>query len=190
MHPIQRQLHSDHRHLQLVLNCLNKEIDCFDFDSQQDPDMEVILNALDYIREYPDKWHHPAEDIIFNQLLAKKVRESKLIEKLKEEHDKITLETEKINQLFREAAGDCIIPAEELIDCARQYISLQRLHMEKENEFIYPLMDALFSPKEWQQIEKKIELQNDPLFNKPSKREFTQLCHHILELEKEKEKEN
>ena len=190
MHPIQRQLHSDHHHLQLVLNCLNKEIDCFDFDSQQDPDMEVILNALDYIREYPDKWHHPSEDIIFNQLLAKKVKESKLIKKLKEEHDKITLETEKVNQLFRAAADDCIIPANELIESARQYIALQRVHMEKENEFIYPLMDTLFSPEEWKEIENKVKFQNDPLFNKPSKREFTQLYNHILELEKEKEKEN
>jgi len=187
MHPIQRQLHSDHHHLLLVLNYLSKEIDCFDFDARQDPDMEVILNALDYVREYPDKWHHPAEDIIFNQLLAKKVKESKLIKKLEEEHGKIIQETEKVTRLFRAAADDCIVPTNELVDSARQYISLQRVHLEKENEFIYPLMDKLFSPDEWKEIENKVKIQNDPLFNKPSKREFTQLYNHILELENEKE---
>jgi hemerythrin-like domain-containing protein len=190
MHPIQRQLRNDHHHLQLVLNCFSKEIDCFDFNAQQDPDMEVILNALDYVREYPDKWHHPAEDVIFNQLLAKNVKESKLIKKLEEEHNKISQETEKINQLFRAAAEDCIVPASDLVESARRYITLQRTHLEQENEIIYPLMDKLFGPDDWKEIEKKIEIQNDPLFNKPSKREFTQLYHHILELEKEREKES
>ena len=190
MHPIQRQLHNDHHHLQLVLNCFSKEIDCFDFNAQQDPDMEVILNALDYVREYPDKWHHPAEDVIFNQLLAKKIKEGKLIKKLEEEHNKISQETEKVNQLFRAAAEDCIVPASDLVESARRYITLQRTHLEQENEIIYPLMDKLFGPDDWKEIEKKIEIQNDPLFNKPSKREFTQLYNHILELEKEREKEN
>lgn len=190
MHPIQRQLHNDHHHLHLVLNCLSKEIDRFDFNAEQAPDMEVILNALDYVREYPDKWHHPAEDVIFSQLLAKKVKESKLIKKLEEEHNKITEETEKVNQLFRAAADDCIVPASDLVDSARHYITLQRTHLEQENEFIYPLMDKLFSPDDWKEIEKKVKIQNDPLFNKPSKREFTQLYNHILELERERERES
>lgn len=189
MHPIQRQLYNDHHHLQLVLSCFSKEIDRFDFNAQQDPDMEVILNALSYVQEYPDKWHHPAEDIIFSHLLAKKVKESKLIKKLEEEHNKISQETEKVNQLCRAAAEDCIVPTSDLVESAQRYITLQRTHMEQENEIIYPLMDKLFNADDWKEIEKKIEIQKDPLFNEPSKREFTQLYNHILELEKEREKE-
>ena len=78
MHKIQRQLHTDHHHLHKLLNCLSHEIGCYDFDSKRAPDLAIILSALDYVRTYPDKWHHPSEDIIFNRLLKKKVKERKM----------------------------------------------------------------------------------------------------------------
>ena len=68
MHKIQRQLYLDHHHIQRLLHCLNKEIDCYDFNSKRAADLAVILSALDYIVSYPDKWHHPTEDIIFGQM--------------------------------------------------------------------------------------------------------------------------
>jgi len=186
MHKIQRQLHTDHYHLQRLLNCFSHEIDCYDFDSKRSADLAVILGALDYVHTYPDKWHHPAEDIIFDRLLKKGVKESKLIEQLKKEHEEIIQETHKIYELFNSVAEDCIVPADKLLTGARYYITLQRQHLDKENESVYPLMDTLFSENEWREIEKEIKVQNDPLFNKPSKNEYDYLYRYILDLEKDK----
>ncbi len=185
MHPIQHQLYTDHHHIQLVLNCLSKEIDCYDFNSHRSPDMAIILSALDYIRVYPNKWHQPAEDVIFDLLLKKNVKESNLIEQLKQEHKKIILETDKITQLFNTVASDCIVPANELLGSVRYFIKLQLVHLEKKNESIYPLMDH-FTAKEWKEIESKVKIQNDPLFNKPSKIEYEHLYQYIMNLEHEK----
>ncbi|MDH5480037.1 MAG: hemerythrin domain-containing protein [Nitrosomonas sp.] len=185
MHKIQRQLHVDHHHLQRLLNCLTTEIDCYDFDSKRAADLAVILSALDYVDTYPDKWHHPSEDIIFDRLLEKDVKESKLIEQLKQEHKEIILETGKIHQLFDMVANDCIVPADELLGGARHFITLQRKHLEKENEFVYPLMDVLFDAEEWKAIESEIKIQDDPLFKKQSKKEFEHLYQYILDLENE-----
>lgn len=183
MHKIQRQLHTDHYHLQRLLNCLSHEIDCYDFDSKQVPDLDIILSALDYLGTYPDKWHHPSEDIIFNRLLNRKVKASKLIKQLQVEHEKIALETKKINELFNSVADDCIVSADELLTGAKKFIELQKQHLNKENELIYPLMDTEFSEKEWREIEKEIKLQDDPLFSNRSKKEFDQLYRHILDME-------
>ncbi len=188
MHKIQRQLYTDHYHLQRLLSCLSYEIGCYDYDSKRSADLDIILSALDYIQTYPDKWHHPTEDIIFDRLLEKDVQESDLIEQLKDEHQQIMQETKKICELFNSVAEDCIVSAEELLTGARHFITLQRQHLEKENEFIYPLMDTVFSEKEWNEIEKEIKLQSDPLFNNPSKKEYDHLYRYILDLEKEKQK--
>ena len=72
MHRIQRQLQIDHNHMQRLLDCFGHEIDCYDFDSKRSADLNIILSTLDYIKTYPNKWHHPTEDIIFNWLLKKK----------------------------------------------------------------------------------------------------------------------
>ena len=73
MHTVQRQLHTDHFHLQRLLNCLSHEIKCYEYDSLEHVDLTVILSALDYVHDYPDKWHHPAEDVIFSKLQQKDV---------------------------------------------------------------------------------------------------------------------
>ncbi|MDP1559576.1 MAG: hemerythrin domain-containing protein [Nitrosomonas sp.] len=187
MRLIQRQLYSDHHHFQQLLNCLSKEIDCFDFDNQREANMAIILSALDYLKVYADQWHHPAEDIIFNHLLEKKIIETKIIKQLLEEHKKIVLETDRINELFCTAAADCIVSVNKLLDGARNFIKLQRAHLERENELIYPLMDKLFSEKEWKEIEIHVKIQADPLFNKPSKVEYDHLYKYILELEDKNE---
>lgn len=185
MHKIQRQLHLDHHHLQRLLNCLSAEINCYDFNSKRAADLAVILSALDYIDSYPDKWHHPTEDVIFDHLLEKGVKECPLIEQLKQEHNVIIQETDKVHQLFDMVANDCIVSADELLGSAHHFITLQQKHLEKENEFIYPLMDTCFSDSEWKSIESEVKIQDDPLFKKPSKKEFEFLYHYIIGLEKD-----
>jgi hemerythrin-like domain-containing protein len=185
MHKIQRQLHVDHHHIKRLLNCLSTEISCYDFNSQRAADLDVILSALDYFHSYPDKWHHPAEDIIFDRLLAKDVKESRLIEQLKHEHIDIVSETNKLLELFDMVANDCIVTADELLGSAHHFIALQRKHLEKENEFVYPLMDKLFTTEEWKAIESEVKIQDDPLFKKPTKKSFEDLYQYIIALEKE-----
>jgi len=187
MHKIQRQLHKDHFHLQRLLNCFSHEIDCYDYDSKRMADLDIILSALDYVHIYPDKWHHPAEDVIFEKLIQKQVKESELIKELQSEHQQIIQETNKVLDLFNCVAEDCIITADELLTAARHFITLQRHHLEKENEHIYPLMDTAFSEKDWGEIEKNVTLQNDPLFDTSSKNEYDHLYRYIVALEKSKE---
>lgn len=187
MHRIQRQLHTDHSHLLRLLECFSHEIDCYDFDSQRSADLDIILSALDYIQTYPDKWHHPAEDIIFNRLLKKNVKESSLIEQLQNEHQEIISATKKVQELFNNVAEDCIVSADELLTQSRDYVKLQKKHLEKEIEHVYPLMNSMFSENEWREIEKEIRMQNDPLFATPSKKEYDQLYKYIVALEKSKQ---
>jgi len=187
MHKIQRQLHTDHFHLQRLLNCFSHEIDCYDFDSKCEPNLDVILSSLDYVHIYPDKWHHPAEDVIFEKLIQKSVKESELIKELQNEHQQIIYETNKVLELFNNVAEDCIVPANELLTAARHFITLQKHHLEKENEHVYPLMDTSFSDKDWREIEKEVTLQSDPLFDNRSKKEYDHLYRYIITLEKSKE---
>jgi hemerythrin-like domain-containing protein len=187
MHKLQRKLQTDHLHLLRLLKCLSHEIDCYDFDSQRNADLAVILSALDYMTVYSDKWHHPAEDIIFDRLIKKAVKESDLIKELKNEHQTITQETHKIHELFKNVAEDCVVSANELLTAARHFIGLQKQHIEKESEHIYPLMDSALSDQDWDAIEKEITLQNDPLFDETSKKEYDHLYRFIVDLEKSKQ---
>ncbi len=187
MHKIHHRLNTDHYHIQQLLDCFGYEIDCYDFDSKRSADLEIILSALDYIQTYPEKWHHPAENIIYDRLLKKQVSQSTLIKQLQSEHEKIFQATKKLQEMFDHVAEDCIIPADQLLTRSRDYIQLQSQHVEKENEHIYPLMHTAFSEDEWHEIEDEIKTQNDPLFDIPSKKEYHHLYRHIMDMEKSKQ---
>ena len=186
MHKIHHRLNTDHYHMQQLLDCFNHEIDCYGFDSKRSADLDIILNTLDYIQTYPEKWHHPTEDIIYNKLLKKQIKESTLIEQLQHEHQEIYQTTENIKEMFDNVVEDCIISADKLLTYSRNYIQLQRQHLDKENEYIYPLMDTVFSEDEWHEIENEVKSQNESSFNTPSKKEYFHLYRYILDVEKSK----
>ncbi len=188
MHSLQHQLNTDHHHLQRLLNCLSEEIDCFDYDSKRSADLTIILNALEYISVYHDKWHHPLEDVIFARLLKKDIKQNEidLIHQLEKEHKSISGETDKITHLFKMASRDCIIQINELIKSARFFILAQQAHMKNENEYIYPLIDQKITDQDWAEIEKETTPSDDPLFNEQSRSKFDQLYQFILDLENEK----
>lgn len=188
MHTLQRQLNSDHHHLQRLLNCLSEEIDCFDYDSERSADLTIILSALEYINAYPDTWHHPLEDAIFNRLLKKDItpEEAHLLHQLKKEHKHIIQETGEITQSFKMASKDCIVKINELLNDVRGFIATQQAHMKNENEHVYPLIDQKITAQEWEEIEKETTPSDDPLFNQQGRSEFEQLYQYILAMENEK----
>lgn len=185
MHPLQRQLNLDHYHFKSVLNCLQSEICCYESGSTRRPELRIILDALDYIQVYPEVWHHPVEDLIFARLISKGVAEANLIGKVMEEHKIIEQHTQRLVALFEAVAKGCIVPADELVECAHHYIILQGSHLEREDELIYPLMEKYLAEQDWQDIETQHRQVLDPMFNLPQKQVYESLCQYVLQSERE-----
>jgi len=183
MHPLQRQLYKDHYHFQRLLYCLQKEINCYDADTEESPNLPVILDALDYVQTYPERWHHPIEDVIFNCLLEKDITERAAIESLLAEHKELEHLTKRACQLFTAVANDCVVPIDELTDVARQFILRQSAHLDRENELVYPLMNQYLSQDDWDRIAQSLEQIADPLFDKPLQADYENLYQSIVEME-------
>jgi len=54
-------LRQEHRSIESLLRVLERELGVFDRGER--PDYEVVLAVIDYFEDYPDKCHHPKEDI-------------------------------------------------------------------------------------------------------------------------------
>lgn len=61
------RLRADHRHLTRVLLMLEQQIDALDGNGEKQ-DMALLFALVDYVEAYPDRWHHPAEDVLFEYL--------------------------------------------------------------------------------------------------------------------------
>lgn len=55
-------LREEHRNIEKLLRVLERELSVFDRGDH--PDYVVIEAVVDYFKDYPDRCHHPKEDII------------------------------------------------------------------------------------------------------------------------------
>ena len=62
-------LRQEHRNIEKLLLVLEEELRVFDRGER--PDYEVVLAVIAYFQVYPDAYHHPQEDMVFEKLKAR-----------------------------------------------------------------------------------------------------------------------
>lgn len=147
----------EHRLIKKVIDVLEAAAAKLENDENVEP--EFFDNAVDFIRNFADGFHHAKEeDILFRGMVKKGMPEKDSpIEVMLIEHDlgrdfvKGMIEA---NGRFRKNRDDRKAAAD-IVRNARGYISLLREHIEKENEILYPLAERMFTKKEKDRIKKE-----------------------------------
>lgn len=180
MHAIEKQLYRDHYHLQRLLDYLSHEIDLYERGMASSVELPVVLDTLEYIRVYPERWHHPAEDRIFALILSKQPAEAEYLRQVQEEHVQLLQLTRYMTSLFDAVANDCVVPVAELIRTTREFLHRQRSHIERENEMVYPLMEKYLTDADWCLLDAQLTFGVDPLFDAPLKADYQNLYASIV----------
>lgn len=165
MHAYQSQLYADHYNFLRLLRFLESEIACYESDNEGQARLDVILDMFDYFQTYPERWHHPFEDAMFELLLIKQVPNADQIWSLKSEHKKLEQLTHHASELFSSVANDIVVPMDELVNATREFIHRQQEHINLENRYVYPLLDEHLNDSDWHAIGKKVRSRVDPLFS-------------------------
>jgi len=61
--------HADHVNFARLLNLLERQL--IAFHAGEEPDYPVMPASVYYLRHYPDRVHHPREDVAFARLVAR-----------------------------------------------------------------------------------------------------------------------
>ncbi|MEH6558686.1 MAG: hemerythrin domain-containing protein [Oceanicoccus sp.] len=161
MNHVIEQLQEDHRQLVHVLYNLEREVKACGGLSSENSSMEAILDILDYIQVYPEIWHHPAEDALYEVLLGKDVGAAALVAHLIEEHGVLELLTENlleyINQIVVSIDAEAI--KMRFIKSTNDYISRQLHHMEQEQLHLFPLIERHLTEGDWLIIKGRLQQQ-------------------------------
>jgi hemerythrin-like domain-containing protein len=173
----------EHRNLEKLLMVLEQELDVFD--NSEQPDYEILQAVIDYFQYYPEGYHHPKEDILFEKLKLRDSAAAERIGDIEEEHETETVRLER----FAEAVGDVLAGREYLRqnfhDMVREFIDYQRRHMQKEEEFLFPAAAKALRPEDWAEIDARMASGKDPLFDDATDQKFDALRQTILRWENE-----
>jgi hemerythrin-like domain-containing protein len=156
------QLHADHRHFGRLLELLRRELERL---RQAEPaDLVLLLDAVEYFEVYPDRIHHPREDVVLAAAAARDPELAGLARELREEHAALARLTLSLRQRIEDALRDAAVEREPLTEDLRRFIERQAAHMDTEEARLFPRIADALGPDDWRTIEPALPEARDPMF--------------------------
>ena len=169
-----RAEHSNFAHL---LDVLEKNLVAFHTDAS--PDYALLLDIVEYLRHFPDRYHHPREDIAFACLAKRDAAMKPLLDRLHKEHREIAAAGERLQGLLVAASGDAIASRREIESVAQDYLAAYRQHIASEDVHVLPHAGTLLTDEDWAEVARAVPMGIDPLFGAGADTAYRELRHKI-----------
>lgn len=176
-------LRQEHANIGQLLDILERQVAVFDRGGS--PDYDIVEGVIDYFQSYPDLYHHPKEDLVFQKL---KLRDPAAVERvgdLRHEHEELAARTREFAAGVRAVLEEAQVSRESFDQWARRFIGLQRDHMDREERLFFPAARAALTSEDWADIEARASDQEDPLFGSDVGHRYEALRRDILQWERE-----
>ena len=146
-------------------------------------DPRVFSAMIYYLDTFSERMHHPKEDrFLFKALRSRGGDAAAVVADLEREHAAGGEALKRLEQsLVRyEEGGDKEFPA--FAEAVTKFVREYRDHMQKEENFVFPLAQRLLSAEDWQAIDRAFEENRDPLAAQRDSRDFEKLFDRIVNL--------
>lgn len=144
-------------------------------------DRECVRDVFHYMTNYPDRYHHPKEDLIFDRMQDADPDTAAVIERLRHGHKQIDeLGKTLYNQVMTFGSTPGKRQRSRFLRDARSYISGLREHMALEESKVFMPAMELLSARDWKAIDEQIRPVIDPVFGAEKKSEYLHLFGRYL----------
>jgi hemerythrin-like domain-containing protein len=184
---VMNRLQREHRNILKLLNALEHQLAIFD--TTETPDYDVLAGIGEYFTGFPDRCHHPKEDLIFRKLRERDPEAAEIVGDLEAEHERTGTLARHFQEAVENVLGEVEVPREAFDAVARHFIKDQRRHLKMEEERFFPLALEKLTPEDWAEIDARITDEDDPVFGAEASAEFAALRKDLLRWEEEDEAE-
>lgn len=169
--------HAEHRHFSRLLDLLERQVVAFHADNQ--PNFELMLDLVSYLRYFPDRYHHAREDIAFSRLAQRDPALKPMIERLMQEHRVIAAAGAELLKYLEQVVDDVVVERASVEAAAATYLVYYRRHLAMEDRDIVPRAEQLLTPEDWAAVVAAIPSGSDPLFGEDSDARYRELRRQI-----------
>lgn len=172
----------EHRALAAVIHGLSFLVAEIDKGRLQ-PDFDLLRAITRYITEFPDRLHHPKEELYLFKAVRQRTDEAEaVIRQLEGDHQRQLGELTGLQTALAdyEREGAAAFPA--FARSARHYTESTFRHMAAEEGVLIPIAMRTLTEDDWGAIDAAFKANNDPLIGGGDQQEFRALFTRIMNL--------
>jgi hemerythrin-like domain-containing protein len=169
---------AEHADFIRLLGILKSEIGLFH--EQAEANYELMLDIVYYLTQYPDRFHHPREDIAFGRLVERDASAQLRVRELLGEHKVIASSGKRLVEQLNGILAGAILEREAVEVGAATYIVYYRQHMAREEADLFPRLADVLGSEDWKAVDEAITPEADPLFGSKIGQRYEQLHRQIL----------
>ncbi len=173
MEKASKALSDEHKYILKVIGALDRK--CNAIDSGKKLEKDFFEKAIDFIRNYADKFHHAKEeDILFAEL--KKSGEEMgcgAVEQMLHEHDLGRNFVKGMEQGLEENDKN------KVTENARGYAQLLQEHIYKEDNILYPMADGTLDEQTQKSMLERFEQAEAERFEKGIKEKYISIAENL-----------
>ena len=171
------KLQSEHTDFAKLLDFLEAQIELFHRGEQ--PDYDLMLDIFYYMTHFPDRFHHPKEDLAFARLAERDSSTKSAVEELARQHRIIAESGSRFLDNLNAALAGTMLTRESVEIPGLEYVTFYRSHMKMEERELFPIARALLRDDDWVQIGVAIKPAADPLFGSQVEEHFRTIHQQI-----------
>ena len=160
VHPVGKW-HADHSRFALLLDLLEQQVDAMHKGRRSD--YQLMQSIVHYLRQFPDRFHHPREDVAFARMAERDPNLQLAIARRLQEHVVIAAAGESLLNCLNETLAGGKTDQAALETAAATYLVYYRHHLAAEEEQVIPGAMELLTPDDWKAVA-AIPAEPDPLF--------------------------
>ena len=179
MHKTIAELHSEHGNFSRLLAVLRDELDAL---SRNDsPDYGVMRDVMLYMTTFPDRFHHPKEDLVFQSALTIDPSLESTVRTLSLEHEQILGKGRELLQLLEFVANEQVVPRDAIETLGWEYVAAMYRHMKTEEMGMFRVAERILKPAHWALIEQAARSAQDPVFGPAVGDDFERLYEIVMQ---------
>ncbi|WP_108649981.1 hemerythrin domain-containing protein [Dongshaea marina] len=172
-------LRQEHRNIGKLLDVLEEKL--FLLKQEKRIRYRLIRDIIGYLHDVSDKTHHPREDLIYDYYLEYRCQDPRLVNRVKQEHQLFISASEELSALVEMILLDAVIPQQQFIEQLARFIELQRGHIQREEQELFPLLSEQLTEDDWRLVEQSWQhgQAEDPLFGKEVAERYRELAKRL-----------
>ena len=172
------ELHQDHVNLSKLLEILDKKI--LKLKEGNRPNINLMADVIGYIATYAEGYHHPREDQLYAYFYGKNSQLDAAMKECEVTHVNLKGYAHALLETIDGVLHDAVVPMDDFIAKLESFVLNEKAHLDFEEASVFPLLNEMATDADWKKIEKKLPLEEDPLFGEKRSEEYKSLYAELM----------